>query len=140
MVASNILHLQSISLVDIVLQLTLKILFENRILCQNFWPIDAESMMVLFIDWLNPWPYYTVIGWIVYVIILWLIEFFLLQLDCCKNHSDIPICGPSNVTLTEDGEICPTCFKTLKEKIYFAFSISGGIGLFFSFTEVRSIK
>jgi len=38
-----------------------------------------------------------------------------------------------------DGDSCPTCMEKLQSTINYAFKLCGGIGLFFSFTEVTQI-
>lgn len=60
---------------------------------------------------------------------------------CCgfKNFSEgvscdqVEECKGSNETTTT----CPTCEEAIQDKIDYAFNAAGGLGLFFSFTEVR---
>jgi hypothetical protein len=48
------------------------------------------------------------------------------------NCDKIPECKKNDEQIT-----CETCLEKIKDKIGYAFSASGGVGLFFSFTEVR---
>ncbi|KAL4228790.1 Tetraspanin-13 [Mactra antiquata] len=60
---------------------------------------------------------------------------------CCHN-SDAKCCKGDVgdiVTAEEDDCPCVTCLERFKPRIHEAFSITGGIGLFFSFTEIVGV-
>ncbi|KAL8610826.1 hypothetical protein ACOMHN_056681 [Nucella lapillus] len=58
---------------------------------------------------------------------------------CCDN-SDANCCKQNNGNTTEKGHCpCDTCFMKMKPVIYNAFTATGGVGLFFSFTEVLGV-
>ncbi|KAK3757020.1 hypothetical protein RRG08_041796 [Elysia crispata] len=61
--------------------------------------------------------------------------------QCCKN-SGAPCCTGNYPNSTSSGTPtcpCDTCFSKLQPVIYNAFSLTGGMGLFFSFTEVIGV-
>lgn len=63
-------------------------------------------------------------------------------LPCCEGHGDDSCCSSStsNITSTaSDNCNCQLCGDKLKSQIHNAFSVSGGIGLFFSFTEIVGV-
>jgi tetraspanin-13/31 len=49
----------------------------------------------------------------------------------------VPTCGPQNPT--EPKWNCPMCAEAIQDKINYAFNAAGGLGLFFSFTELASV-
>ncbi|KAK3106496.1 hypothetical protein FSP39_021081, partial [Pinctada imbricata] len=62
--------------------------------------------------------------------------------SCCKNNTDYLCCSgnlPPTNSSTSEVKWCPKecsgCMDKLEQEIASAFSISGGVGLFFSFTE-----
>ncbi|KAH9514301.1 Tetraspanin-31 [Bulinus truncatus] len=59
---------------------------------------------------------------------------------CCENHDDKPCCSGvyTNSTTLSDCP-CEKCFDKLRPIIYNAFSATGGVGLFFSFTEILGV-
>ncbi|XP_076090645.1 tetraspanin-31-like isoform X2 [Mytilus galloprovincialis] len=65
-----------------------------------------------------------------------------VKLACCAgNNQTDPVCSPNfkpNETLTYSG-ICKPCESEMKEAIHTAFSSTGGVGLFFSFTEIIGV-
>lgn len=65
--------------------------------------------------------------------------FFIFQLKCCEN-SGAECCARAaggNATTAQPGNCpCATCSEKLSDKINYGFKLTGGIGLFFSFTEV----
>lgn len=65
------------------------------------------------------------------------------KLACCNNSTKPadPVCSDNfkpNETLTYNG-ICKPCESEMKEAIHTAFSSTGGVGLFFSFTEIIGV-
>lgn len=62
-------------------------------------------------------------------------------LTCCVDHEADPCCSTStsNITNADVTCHCQLCADKLKNKIHDAFSGSGGIGLFFSFTEIVGV-
>lgn len=61
-------------------------------------------------------------------------------ITCCTLHSDDDCCSSHrNITNAEYKCSCQLCGEKLKDKIHDAFSVSGGIGLFFSFTEIVGV-
>ncbi|KAL5009777.1 hypothetical protein ScPMuIL_012082 [Solemya velum] len=64
------------------------------------------------------------------------------DLVCCSNpESPHTCCSDDTANATKDEGECPcsTCLDSLKPEIKSAFSITGGIGLFFSFTEIIGV-
>ena len=66
---------------------------------------------------------------------------------CCgfDNHTQGIDCQAVDRCKTEQGTgefnngfNCPTCKAAIQDKINYAFNAAGGLGLFFSFTEVRN--
>uniref|UniRef100_A0A0B7AX58 Tetraspanin n=1 Tax=Arion vulgaris TaxID=1028688 RepID=A0A0B7AX58_9EUPU len=59
--------------------------------------------------------------------------------ECCKGKSD-PCCT-GNYTQIDPSVSCPcnACLYVLRPVIYSAFSATGGVGLFFSFTEIIGV-
>ncbi|BFZ22248.1 hypothetical protein BsWGS_25287 [Bradybaena similaris] len=58
--------------------------------------------------------------------------------DCCKGKTD-PCCTGNYVNATTQSCPCQPCFDVLQPLIYNAFSVTGGLGLFFSFTEIIGV-
>lgn len=62
----------------------------------------------------------------------------ILQLKCCSK-SEAGCCSEhSNSTLKNCP--CSSCLEKLSDKINYGFKLTGGIGLFFSFTEVSMVE
>lgn len=64
------------------------------------------------------------------------------KLTCCSNSTIIkdPACGNPFVPLpVKERSVCSPCLVEMKENIRDAFSLTGGIGLFFSFTEIIGV-
>ncbi|XP_005111115.1 tetraspanin-13 isoform X2 [Aplysia californica] len=63
--------------------------------------------------------------------------------DCCTANEEAPCCTgvypPANSTEPDVPCPCDTCFSKLQPVIYKAFSATGGVGLFFSFTEIIGV-
>lgn len=61
--------------------------------------------------------------------------------NCCIGHSEDDCCSTHKNTTSPDKYrcSCQLCGEKLKDKIHDAFSASGGIGLFFSFTEIVGV-
>lgn len=58
---------------------------------------------------------------------------------CCDGNTDSPCCN-ADVNSNLTGKCpCSTCLEKFKPRIHDAFSITGGIGLFFSFTEILGV-
>lgn len=99
----------------VVLQHVLKARF-------HFWPEESEVFLTQFL---------TVLLELIYVI--------LFQVTCCNGNTDAPCCNAAiNSSNTDTKCPCSTCLEKFKPRIHDAFSITGGIGLFFSFTEVST--
>lgn len=61
-----------------------------------------------------------------------------LQTSACCNNSSAPCCtGIYNQTESDKECPCDSCFSKLQPVIYKAFNVTGGVCLFFSFTEVK---
>ncbi|XP_069119607.1 tetraspanin-31-like isoform X1 [Argopecten irradians] len=63
-------------------------------------------------------------------------------IKCCNGGNSGPCCTKSfNITDADLQEKCPcqTCLKALQNEIHSAFKITGGVGLFFSFTEIIGV-
>lgn len=63
---------------------------------------------------------------------------YILQLTCCANSGAGCCSGDSNSTLKNCP--CSSCLEKLSDKINYGFKLTGGIGLFFSFTEVSIVE
>ncbi|XP_050405559.1 tetraspanin-13 isoform X2 [Patella vulgata] len=63
------------------------------------------------------------------------------ELSCCKLNPSRSCCSgqPENTTNLTCPLECQACYHKLQDKIYAAFSVTGGIGLFFSFTEIIGV-
>ena len=68
---------------------------------------------------------------------------FETNLDCCGwatkptgNETCPAACGTAGINGTTNYVNCYTCKETVEDKIDYAFNSSGGVGLFFAFTEV----
>ncbi|XP_060591994.1 tetraspanin-13-like isoform X2 [Ruditapes philippinarum] len=60
--------------------------------------------------------------------------------SCCIGNVDSPCCNAEiNSNVTDKKCPCATCLEKFKPRIHDAFSITGGIGLFFSFTEIIGV-
>ncbi|CAH1774792.1 unnamed protein product [Owenia fusiformis] len=58
--------------------------------------------------------------------------------DCCKS-SDAKCCSGKNETTTDLNCPCSQCWNKLEKHMDSALKITGGIGLFFSFTEILGV-
>ncbi|XP_045209133.2 tetraspanin-13-like isoform X1 [Mercenaria mercenaria] len=60
---------------------------------------------------------------------------------CTHDNTDAPCCKGEASGVTDDPVKCPcpTCLEKFKPRIHDAFSITGGVGLFFSFTEIIGV-
>ncbi|BFZ06236.1 hypothetical protein BsWGS_09275 [Bradybaena similaris] len=56
---------------------------------------------------------------------------------CCKGKKSF--CCTGNVTEPSSECPCQTCLDVLRPVIYNAFTVTGGVGLFFSFTEIIGV-
>ena len=73
---------------------------------------------------------------------------FETNLDCCGwakkptgNETCPAACATDGITNgTQNFDNCHTCKETVEDKIDYAFNSSGGVGLFFAFTEVNFFK
>lgn len=57
---------------------------------------------------------------------------------CCDEESTAPCCS-GNASVPGAHCPCPTCLEIMKPVIYSAFSATGGVGLFFSLTEIIGV-
>ena len=66
------------------------------------------------------------------------LKFFFSKVSpCCKKNPEAPCCTGNFTNSTETAPCpCDTCFSKLHSVILNSFSATGGLGLFFSFTEV----
>jgi len=71
---------------------------------------------------------------------------FETNLDCCGwakiptgNETCPAACGTAGINGTTNYVNCHTCKETVEDKIDYAFNSSGGVGLFFAFTEFVGI-
>jgi len=60
------------------------------------------------------------------------------NLDCCGWESAINVTSCAAACFTPKNN-CYSCQDTIKDKINYAFNSSGGVGLFFAFTELVAI-
>ncbi|XP_021367248.1 tetraspanin-31-like isoform X1 [Mizuhopecten yessoensis] len=63
-------------------------------------------------------------------------------IQCCSGGNAGPCCTKtSNITEADLQAMCPcqTCLTALQNEIHSAFKITGGVGLFFSFTEIIGV-
>lgn len=59
---------------------------------------------------------------------------------CCKKNPEAPCCTGNFTNSTETAPCpCDTCFSKLHSVILNSFSATGGLGLFFSFTEIIGV-
>ena len=72
---------------------------------------------------------------------------FEINLDCCGwdakptgNETCPAACVTPGNNGTQTYDNCHTCKETVEDKIDYAFNSSGGVGLFFAFTEVNIFK
>lgn len=63
---------------------------------------------------------------------------FPLQAQCCQDNMNSYCCSGNTSAPVMDTCSCEGCWLKLSHKIDKAFKATGGVGLFFSFTEVRS--
>jgi len=68
---------------------------------------------------------------------------FEINLDCCGwdkkptgDETCPAACGTAGINGTTNYVNCHTCRETVEDKIDYAFNSSGGVGLFFAFTEI----
>uniref|UniRef100_A0A0B6Z3X8 Tetraspanin n=1 Tax=Arion vulgaris TaxID=1028688 RepID=A0A0B6Z3X8_9EUPU len=63
-----------------------------------------------------------------------------ISAQCCKDSND-PCCTGAYGNSSDPNIHCPCqpCFDVLQPLIYNAFSVTGGLGLFFSFTEIIGV-
>eukprot|EP00105_Crassostrea_gigas_P006441 XP_011420376.1 PREDICTED: tetraspanin-13 isoform X1 [Crassostrea gigas] len=60
------------------------------------------------------------------------------SLTCCAK-SDAACCNPGSSNSTLQNCPCSSCLEILSDKINYGFKLTGGIGLFFSFTEILGV-
>jgi len=63
----------------------------------------------------------------------------LAKLDCCRNSSAVCCTGVHDVNVTATKCPCRTCWTVTSADMGKAIKIAGGIGLFFSFTEIIGV-
>ncbi|XP_055859989.1 tetraspanin-13-like isoform X2 [Biomphalaria glabrata] len=58
---------------------------------------------------------------------------------CCEGKESSPCCSGQYTNNTAESCPCQKCYERLRPIIYNAFSATGGVGLFFSFTEILGV-